>query len=118
MTTYDTYGASSSAALTTALNNVASGKVIAIISYDATELNQSTRDVLVSKFAAPLSTTWGQSRIAHSFIGRADDPEFRPVERVSDSSNLVDTYISWPLGSSGEIFAVNYFGGGGTNDMF
>jgi hypothetical protein len=121
MTTYDTWGASSSAALTTALNNVASGKVIAIISYDATTLNSDTRNVLNTKFAAPLSTTWGRSRIAHSFIGRADDPEFRPVERISDSSNLVDTYIAWPLGSSGEIFAVvdyGNFGGGGTNDMF
>jgi hypothetical protein len=112
MNTYDTWGASSSAALTTALNNVASGKVIAIISYDATTLNSDTRNVLNTKFAAPLSTTWGRSRIAHSFIGRADDPEFRPVERISDSSNLVDTYISWPTGVSGDIFAVVDYGGG------
>lgn len=111
MNTYDTYGASSSSALTAALNNVASGKIIAIISQDATELNQDTRDVLVSKFAAPLSTIWSRSRIAHSFIGRAGDPAFSPVERISNSSNLVDTYTFWPNGVTAE--AIGGGGGGG-----
>lgn len=112
MNTYDTYGARSSSALTAALNNVAIGKLIAIISYDATELNQDTRDVLITKFAAPLGTVWGRSRIAHSFVGRAGGPTTaNAVERISDSIDLVNTYTIWPSGPIGAFFVPLDFGG-------
>ena len=116
MNTYDTYGTGESSALTSALNNVASGKIIAILSYDATSLDQGTRDVLVSKFSSSLGAVWGQSRIAHSFVGRAGFASFSPVERISDSSNLVDTYTVWPSGPVGESIVGG--GGGGGGDCF
>jgi hypothetical protein len=111
ITTYDTFGAGSSAALTTALNNVATGKIIAIISNGITVLNQTTRDLLISKFSAPLTTVWDGNSYAHAFVGKAFDASFGSVERITDSGNIAYSSTVWPFGPTGVFFAPPDFGG-------
>lgn len=105
MVTYDTWGTSNSTALTNALNAVPDGKVIAIISYDATTLNTETRNVLRNRFGSSFTSTWARSRIAHSFIGRAGDPTFGARERISSSTDLAQTYTFWPTGPISDLYA-------------
>jgi hypothetical protein len=66
--TFDTWNTSNSNALTSALNAVANGKIVAIGSFDATTLSQATRNLLNSQFGGTRPDAWGRSRISHVFI--------------------------------------------------
>jgi hypothetical protein len=76
ITTYDTFGespaesAANLAALTSALNLVAAGNYVVLVSWDACAVNQGLRDMLRNSFGATLTTTWTSTRYSHIFIGK------------------------------------------------
>jgi hypothetical protein len=76
ITTYDTFGESPAesianlAALTSALNLVATGNYVVLVSWDACAVDQGLRDMLRNSFGATLTTTWTSTRYSHIFIGK------------------------------------------------
>jgi hypothetical protein len=74
--TYDTFGESPAestanlAALTSALNSVAVGNYVVLVSWDACAVNSGLRDKLRNSFGATLTTTWASTRYSHIFIGQ------------------------------------------------
>ncbi len=70
ITNYDTYiNPANLTALASALNGVASGNIVVLVSYDATALNASVRSALTTGFGATATNTWTASRVGHIFIG-------------------------------------------------
>jgi hypothetical protein len=84
--TYDTYGAGNSQQLKTALQNIPTGKLVCIGSYDATSLDQSTRDYINQQFKTTRTETWSPSRITHTVIGVKGNPYVTPIEVVTAGS--------------------------------
>jgi hypothetical protein len=84
--TYDTYGAGNSQQLKTALQNIPTGKLVCIGSFDATSLDQSTRDYINQQFKTTRTETWVPSRITHTVIGVKGNPYVKPIEVVTASS--------------------------------
>lgn len=69
-TQYDTYiDPANLTALATALNAVASGNIVVLVSYDATALNASVRSAINTGYGSTNTNTWTSSRISHIFIG-------------------------------------------------
>lgn len=69
-TQYDTYFVPGDlTALATALNGVASGNIVVLVSYDATALNAGVRSAINTSYGSTNSNTWVSSRVSHIFIG-------------------------------------------------
>jgi len=69
-TQYDTYiDPANLTALASALNAVASGNIVVLVSYDATALNATVRSALTTGFGATAVDTWTAQRRSHIFIG-------------------------------------------------
>jgi hypothetical protein len=68
-TTYDTYAAGNSNALTSALTSVSNGKIVVIVQWDASALSSGTRTLLNSQFGGTSTQTWSSARNSHIFIG-------------------------------------------------
>ena len=69
--TYDTFGNPTDLAnITTALNAVASGNYIVLVSWDACAVDSNMRTSLTNNYGATQSTTWAPTRYSHTFIGR------------------------------------------------
>ena len=77
-TQYDTFetvpesgdgGAPGRIALTSALNAVASGNIVVLVSYDASSLDASVRAAINTGYGSTNSNTWTAQRISHIFIG-------------------------------------------------
>jgi len=68
-TTYDTYAAGNSNALTSALTLVSNGKIVVIVQWDASSLSSGTRTLLNSQFGGTSTQTWSSARNSHIFIG-------------------------------------------------
>jgi len=71
-TQYDTYlspNAQALAALASALNNVASGNIVVLVSYDASALDAGVRSAINTGYGSTNSTTWTSERRSHIFIG-------------------------------------------------
>jgi hypothetical protein len=62
-------GAPGRAALTSALNGVASGNIIVLVVYDASSVDASVRSAINTGYGSTNSNTWTASRISHIFIG-------------------------------------------------
>ena len=70
ITNYDTYiDPANVTALAAALNGVASGNIVVLVSYDASALDAGVRSALTTGFGATATNTWTASRISHIFIG-------------------------------------------------
>jgi len=70
ITTYDTYnGTTEQNAFAAALNAVASGNYIVVVSWDACAVNAAIRSALTTGYGATLSTIWAATRYSHIFIG-------------------------------------------------
>lgn len=70
ITNYDTYiNPANLTALASALNGVASGNIVVLVTYDASALNASVRTALTTGFGATATNTWTASRISQIFIG-------------------------------------------------
>ena len=71
ITTYDTFnGTTEQNAFAAALNAVASGNYIVVVSWDACAVNAAIRSALTTGYGATLTTTWAPIRYSHIFIGR------------------------------------------------
>jgi hypothetical protein len=77
-TRYDTFetvpesgdgGAPGRAALTSALNSVASGNIIVLVVYDASSFDATLRSTINTGYGSTNSNTWTSSRVSHIFIG-------------------------------------------------
>jgi hypothetical protein len=77
-TQYDTFetvpesgdgGAPGRIALTSALNAVASGNIVVLVSYDASSLDAGVRSAINTGYGSTNSNTWTAQRISHIFIG-------------------------------------------------
>jgi hypothetical protein len=69
-TQYDTYiDTANSTALAAALSGVASGNIVVLVSYDATELTAGVRAAINTGYGSTNTETWTASRISHIFIG-------------------------------------------------
>lgn len=69
-TQYDTYIDSANlTALATALNAVASGNIVVLVTYDASAMNSVVRTVLTTGFGSTETVLWLPERISHIFIG-------------------------------------------------
>lgn len=69
-TQYDTYiDTANSTALALALNAVASGNIVVLVSYDATELTAGVRSAINTGYGSTNSNTWTPFRNSHIFIG-------------------------------------------------
>lgn len=69
-TQYDTYiNPANLAALAAALNSVASGNIVVLVSYDATALDAGVRSALNTGYGSTNPNTWTASRVGHIFIG-------------------------------------------------
>lgn len=69
-TRYDTWGvAGDLTALASALNAVASGNIVVLVSYDATALDAGVRNAINTGYGSTNPNTWTSSRIDHIFIG-------------------------------------------------
>lgn len=69
-TQYDTYiDPANLTALASALNAVASGNIVVLVSYDATALDAGVRSAINTGYGSTNSNTWTSSRISHIFIG-------------------------------------------------
>lgn len=69
-TQYDTYFVPSSlTALASALNAVASGNIVVLVSYDATALDAGVRSAINTGYGSTNSNTWSANRVDHIFIG-------------------------------------------------
>jgi len=84
-TRYDTWVYPTTSGLEAALNAVPSGKIIALFNADAGAISSAARTILQNKYGSTLSTTWGNLRRSHAFIGIAG-ASFAPLEAFSDSS--------------------------------
>jgi hypothetical protein len=78
ITNYDTYetvplsgdaGAPGRAALTSALNAVASGNIVVLVVYDASSLDAAVRSAINTGYGSTNSDTWTAQRRSHIFIG-------------------------------------------------
>lgn len=81
-----------------ALREVDPGKIIALISYDATSLYPEAREILRTFYGSNMYSSWFRARNAHAFIGRREDPNFSARERLSDSDVNQRNYTYWPNG--------------------
>jgi hypothetical protein len=77
VTTYDTFesapgdsGAAGRSALTSALNSVATGNYIAIVSWDACSFDTTLRTALNTGYGTTLTTTWTSTRYSHIVIAK------------------------------------------------
>ena len=77
VTTYDTYesapgdsGAAGRSALTSALNSVATGNYIAMVSWDACSFDTTLRTALNTGYGTTLTTTWTSTRYSHIVIAK------------------------------------------------
>lgn len=69
-TQYDTYiDTANSTALAAALGAVASGNIVVLVSYDATELTAGVRAAINTGYGSTNSNTWTPFRNSHIFIG-------------------------------------------------
>jgi hypothetical protein len=69
-TQYDTYGDPNSlTALAAALNSVASGNIVVLVTYDASALDAGVRSALNTGYGSTNSDTWTPQRRSHIFIG-------------------------------------------------
>lgn len=69
-TQYDTYiDTANSTALASAFSAVASGNIVVLVSYDATELTAGVRSAINTGYGSTNSNTWTPSRNSHIFIG-------------------------------------------------
>jgi len=69
-TQYDTYiDPANVTALASALNAVASGNIVVLVSYDASAVDAAVRSVINTGYGSTNSNTWTASRISHIFIG-------------------------------------------------
>jgi len=84
--TYDTYGAGNSQQLKSALQNIPTGKLVSIGSWDATSLDQSTRDYINQQFKTTATSTWGPSRVTHTVIGIKGGAYVTPREIITSGS--------------------------------
>jgi len=84
--TYDTYLANNSQQLKTALQAIPTGKLVCIGSWDATSLDQSTRDYINQQFKTTRTNTWAQTRITHTVIGVKGNIYVKPVEVITNGS--------------------------------
>lgn len=70
ITNYDTYiDTANSTALAAALSAVASGNIVVLVSYDATELTAGVRSAINTGYGSTNSNTWTPFRYSHIFIG-------------------------------------------------
>ncbi len=68
--TWDTVGAPGArAALASALSAVASGRIVVLVSYDATGLNAGIRSAINTGYGSTNTDTWESQRRSHIFIG-------------------------------------------------
>jgi hypothetical protein len=68
--TWDTGGAPGArAALAAALSAVASGRIVVLVSYDATGLDAGIRSAINTGYGSTNSNTWVSGRTSHIFIG-------------------------------------------------
>ena len=79
--TYDTYGQGSDILLS-ALQQVQVGKIIVIVSFDATSLNLQTRTYLNYNFGTSDTTVWESSRTAHTVIAQKNTVGVTPYENI------------------------------------
>jgi hypothetical protein len=77
ITTYDTFesapgdsGAAGRTALTSALNAVASGNYIVLVSWDACSFDATLRTALNTGYGTTLTTTWASTRYSHIVIAK------------------------------------------------
>jgi hypothetical protein len=69
-TQYDTYiNTANSTALAAALSAVASGNIVVLVSYDATELTAGVRSAINTGYGSTNANTWTPFRYSHIFIG-------------------------------------------------
>jgi len=77
-TQYDTFetvpesgdgGAPGRVALISALNAVASGNIVVLVTYDASSVDASVRSAINTGYGSTNSNTWTASRVSHIFIG-------------------------------------------------
>jgi hypothetical protein len=77
-TQYDTFetvplsgdgGAPARLALASALNGVASGNIVVLVSYDASSFDATLRSAINTGYGSTNTGTWTASRISHIFIG-------------------------------------------------
>jgi hypothetical protein len=78
ITNYDTFetvpesgdgGAPGRLALASALNGVASGNIIVLVTYDASSFDATLRSAINTGYGSTNTETWTASRISHIFIG-------------------------------------------------
>jgi hypothetical protein len=81
--TYDTYIAGNSQSLKTALQAIPAGKLVCVGSWDATSLDQSTRDYINQQFYTTKINTWTSSRTTHTLIGVKGNRYVTPIELVT-----------------------------------
>ena len=68
--TWDTGGAPGArAALATALGAVATGRIVVLVSYDATGLDAGIRSAINTGYGSTNTNTWASQRQSHIFIG-------------------------------------------------
>jgi hypothetical protein len=68
--TWDTVGAPGArAALASALGAVASGRIVVLVSYDASGLDAGIRSAINTGYGSSNTNTWESSRTSHIFIG-------------------------------------------------
>jgi hypothetical protein len=69
-TQYDTYiDPANVTALASALNAVASGNIVVLVSYDASAVDAAVRSAINTGYGSTNTNTWPASRISHIFIG-------------------------------------------------
>jgi hypothetical protein len=69
-TQYDTYiDPANVTALASALNAVASGNIVVLVSYDASAVDAAVRSAINTGYGSTNTNTWTASRISHIFIG-------------------------------------------------
>jgi hypothetical protein len=69
-TQYDTYiDPANVTALASALNAVASGNIVVLVSYDASAIDAAVRSAINTGYGSTNTNTWTASRISHIFIG-------------------------------------------------
>jgi hypothetical protein len=69
-TQYDTYiDPANVTALAAALNAVASGNIVVLVSYDASAVDAAVRSAINTGYGSTNTNTWTASRISHIFIG-------------------------------------------------
>ncbi len=70
ITNYDTYGdINAVTALANALNGVASGNRVVLVTYDASAFDAACRSALTTGYGDTNTNTWAASRISQIFVG-------------------------------------------------